>query len=110
MRNPLEHDASDRRVAWRCEDSDCDHQFCTARIMWSDTGEVEIRGEIRRNPIDGLWDWSVRVDHYGTSSKKLHHVETELFKHAKAMASQVGRPFKGPKPKVKRLTAYDLDD
>jgi hypothetical protein len=52
----------------------------------------------------------VRVDHYGTSSKKLHHVETEVFRHARAMAAQVGRPFKGPKPKVKRLTAYDLDD
>lgn len=85
------------KIQWRCEEPDCDHGRCDARVMWSDNGDVEIRGEIRRNPIDGQMDWSVRVDHYGTSDLTLKQTEALASRYARRMAAQVGMVFRGPR-------------
>lgn len=99
---------STAKIQWRCEEPNCSHERCDVKVMWSDNGSIEIRGEIRRNPIDGKLDWSVRVDHYGTSDRSLYLVEAEASQYARRMAGQVGMSFRGPKPKTKKL--YALDD
>jgi len=88
---------STAKIQWRCEEPDCKHGRCNAKVMWSDNGQIEIRGEIRRNPIDGKFDWSVRVDHYGTSDRSLYLVEAEVSRYARRMAAQLGMVFRGPK-------------
>ena len=90
-------DEGTAKIQWRCEEPDCEHSRCDARVMWSDSGHIEIRGEIRRNAIDGKMDWSVRVDHYGTSEMTMRQVEAMVSKHARRMAAQVGMVFRGPK-------------
>ena len=77
---------------------DCDHLVrCKRLVMWSDSGETEIRGEMLWNPDDNKWDWSVRVDHYGSSSMTQTQVEAMTARHARRMATQVGVAFRGPK-------------
>ena len=88
---------STAKIQWRCEEPNCDHGRCDVKVMWSDNGHIEIRGEIRRNPIDGQMDWSVRVDHYGTSATSMRQVEETVSRHARRMAAQVGMVFRGPK-------------
>ena len=88
---------STSKIQWRCADVECLHERCDSKVMWSDTGHIEIRGEIRRNPIDGKFDWSVRVDHYGTSDRSLYLVEAEVARYARRMAAQLGMVFRGPK-------------
>lgn len=99
---------STAKIQWQCEDLECSHSPCQARVLWSDNGSIEIRGEIRRNPIDGKLDWSVRVDHYGTSDMTLRQTEEMATHYARRMAAQMGMVFRGQKPKVTKL--YDLDD
>jgi len=88
---------STAKIQWRCEDVDCEHERCDAKVMWSDNGYIEIRGEIRRNPIDGKFDWSVRVDHYGTSDRSMLQTEAEVSRYARRMAAQLGMVFRGRK-------------
>ncbi len=99
------------RIQWRCEDPDCTNERCDARVLWSDNGHIEIRGEIRRNPLDGKLDWSVRVDHYGTSEMTMRQVEQMVTSYARRMAAQVGMVFRGQKPKEAKIrNLYALDD
>lgn len=65
--------------------------------MWSDSGETEIRGEMVWNADDRKWDWSVAVDHYGSSDMSQTAVEAMVARHARRMATQVGVAFRGRK-------------
>ena len=86
------------KLRWRCGDMDCDHlNGCRIRVMWSDSGETEIRGEMVWNADDRKWDWSIAVDHYGSSGMTQGQVEAMVTKHARRMATQVGVAFRGPK-------------
>lgn len=86
------------KLKWRCGDVNCDHLTeCKHLVMWSDSGETEIRGEMVWNPDDGKWDWSVAVDHYGSSSMGRGQVEAMVARHARRMATQVGVAFRGRK-------------
>jgi len=86
------------KLKWRCADVDCDHTTgCKHLVLWSDSGETEIRGEMIWNTDDRKWDWSVAVDHYGSSSMRQGNVEAMAARHARRMASQVGVAFRGPK-------------
>lgn len=89
---------STNKLKWRCGDVNCDHLTqCKHLVLWSDSGETEIRGEMIWNADDGKWDWSVRVDHYGSSDMSQGAVEMMASRHARRMASQVGVAFRGPK-------------
>lgn len=86
------------KLKWRCGDVDCDHMStCKRLVMWSDSGETEIRGEMVWNTDDGKWDWSIAVDHYGSSNMTQLQVEAMVTKHARRMATQVGVAFRGRK-------------
>ena len=105
---------STTKIQWRCEDPECTNERCDTRVLWSDNGHIEIRGEIRRNPLDGKLDWSVRVDHYGTSDMTMKQTEEMATRHARRMAAEMGMVFRGQKPKTEIQPAkrklYALDD
>lgn len=86
------------RLKWRCSDLDCLHDTtCREKVMWSDDGSVQIRGELFWNEDDGKWDWVVRVEVYGSTARLQPLVEAEVARHARRMASAVGVKFRGPK-------------
>lgn len=86
------------KLKWRCGDIKCDHLTeCKHLVMWTDSGETEIRGEMVWNPDDHKWDWSVAVDHYGSSNMSQNMVETMVARHARRMATEVGVAFRGRK-------------
>ena len=86
------------KLKWRCGDVDCDHiDGCRRQVLWTDSGHVEIRGEMVWNKDDRQWDWSVAVDHYGSSNMTQLQVEAMVARHARRMASQVGMQFRGRK-------------
>lgn len=86
------------KLKWLCGDVDCDHLTgCKRLVMWSDSGETEIRGEMVWNTEDNKWDWSVAVDHYGSSEMTQLQVEAMTARHARRMATQVGVAFRGRK-------------
>jgi hypothetical protein len=94
------------RLKWKCDDIDCTHRKCLSKSMWSDNGEVEIFGTMRWNADDKKWDWSVRVDHYGSSEMTQLQTEEMASRHARRMATQVGLQFRGPKV----TSIHALDD
>lgn len=87
------------KLTWRCNDIDCRHTAvdCKSKVMWSDDGAVQIRGEIFRNETDGQWDYVMRVEVYGTSDRMLPLVEADVSRMARRMASPVGMLFRGRK-------------
>ena len=86
------------KLQWRCGDLNCSHMpECKRLVMWSDSGETEIRGEMVWNADDRKWDWSVAVDHYGSSDMNQSNVEVMVARHARRMATQVGVAFRGRK-------------
>ena len=86
------------RLRWKCSDFGCSHTVgCREKVMYSDDGNVQIRGEISWNADDRKWDWCVRVDHYGSSDMTQLQVEAMAGRHARRMAAQVGMLFRGPK-------------
>ena len=86
------------KLKWRCGDLNCDHMTgCKRLVMWTDSGETEIRGEMVWNADDRQWDWSVAVDHYGSSGMSQAQVETMTARHARRMATEVGVAFRGRK-------------
>lgn len=86
------------KLKWRCGDLNCDHlDGCRHKVLWTDTGHVAIHGEMVWNRDDHKWDWSVRVDHYGSSEMTQLQVEAMAARHARRMAAQVGMVFRGPK-------------
>lgn len=86
------------KLQWLCGDLNCSHTpTCKRLVMWSDSGETEIRGEMVWNEDDRKWDWSVAVDHYGSSDMSQSNVEAMTARHARRMATQVGVAFRGRK-------------
>lgn len=93
------------KLGWRCADLNCTHLGgCKHKVLWSDSGYTELRGEMVWNDDDQKWDWSVRVDHYGSMAGRASLVEAMATKHIRRMASQVGLAFRGPK-----VSLYDED-
>lgn len=92
-------DGGGDRLSWRCADIDCRHTAvdCKSKVMWSDDGAVQIRGEIFQNETDGQWDYVVRVEVYGTSNRPLPLVEADVGRMARRMATPVGMTFRGRK-------------
>ena len=79
---------SRERLQWKCSDLDCIHNgYCQNKVMFTDDGYIQIRGEMTFNRDDGKWDWCVSVDYYGSSPLPVDKVEALASRHARRMAS-----------------------